>query len=372
MTTRLIRLIFTLLFFIFLSQAYAAGNMIVIGQAIDLSGPNAAIGRDYVAGIKTHFDALNSSGGINGKRIQYIVRDDQGSPDQAISLTRELIERDQVDYLFGGVGESITRAVLDAPAFKQSGQILYAPLAAAGQLKEPHVLYWRPDYRQEIQYIFTHFGKLGHKNVGVVYQESPSNLDAYRKLSTEIRERGMHLSATVQIGSSGDQSAVAAQRLAASKPGFVIVLADTISTGLFLKEFRKHDAQTFVAGTSLINLATLRELAGAKAVEWTVFSQVVPNPNAATSLIQIEHLNMMRKYRDEAVSSLTLEGYAAAKVLTKAIQQAKHSRLTLQEWVAQNGGMDVGGLSVLSSASSNHLSNYLDIALFTRGNSLKF
>ena len=41
-------------------------NTIVVGQAIDLSSPNAAIGRDYVAGIKTYFDALNSAGGIGG------------------------------------------------------------------------------------------------------------------------------------------------------------------------------------------------------------------------------------------------------------------------------------------------------------------
>lgn len=353
-------------------SAHAAGNTIVIGQAIDLSGPNAAIGRDYVAGIKTHFDAINSSGGINGKRIQYIVRDDQGEPGLAVSMTTELIERDQVDYLFGGVGDGVTRAVLDAPVFKHSGQILYAPLAAAGQLTGSRVLFWRPGYKQEIRHIFTHFGKLGLKNVGIVYQESPSNLEAYRSLSAELRERGITLTGTAHIGVNGDQSAAEAQRLAGTKPGFVIVIADTISTGLFLKEFRKHDAQTFVAGTSLINLSTLRELAGAKAVEWTVFSQVVPNPNSATTLIQVEHLNMMRKYRDETVSSLTLEGFAAAKALTKTIQQAKRSRSALHELIAQNGDIDLGGLSIVSTANSNHLSNYLDIALFKKGSGLMF
>ncbi len=128
----------------------------------------------------------------------------------------------------------------------------------------------------------------------------------------------------------------------------------------------------FVAGTSLINLSTLREVAGAKAVEWTVFSQVVPNPNSATSLIQVEHLNMMRKYRDEAVSSLTLEGFAAAKTLTKAIQQAKHSRSALQELIAQDRDIDLGGLSVGVRPHSDHLSSYLDIALFNKGSGLMF
>jgi branched-chain amino acid transport system substrate-binding protein len=376
MITRLprpVRTLFVTLLLALSLSAHAAGNTIVIGQAIDLSGPNAAIGRDYVAGIKTHFDAINSSGGINGKRIQYLVRDDQGEPALAVEITTELIERDQVDCLFGGVGDDVTRAVLEAPVFKRSRQILYAPLAA-NQVPGSHVLFWRPGYQQEISHIFAHFGKLGLKSVGIVYQESAANQEAYRHLNAEIKERRMQLTGVAQIKNSGSrvEMEMEAKRLALSKPGFVIVIADTINTALFLKEFRSYAAQTFVAGTSLINLSTLREIAGAKAIEWTVFSQVVPNPSAATSPIQIEHLNMMRKYRDEAVSSLTLEGFAAAKALTKTMQQAKRSRSALQELIAQNGEFDLGGLSIASHTNSNHLSSYLDIALFKKGSGLMF
>ena len=376
MTTRFARTVRMLLSLFLIALpllGYTAGNTIVIGQAIDLSGPNAAIGRDYVAGIKTHFDAINSAGGINGKHIQYIVRDDQGEPGLSVAMATELIERDQVDYLFGGVGDDITRAVLEAPAFKRSGQILYAPLAAS-QLGGSHVLFWRPGYKQEISYIFAYFGKLGLKSVGIVYQDSAANQDAFRSLNSEIKAHRMQLTGVAHVKSGGSQAEtdMEAKRLAVSSPGFVIVIADTISTALFLKQFRNYAANMFVAGTSLINLSTLREVAGAKAVEWTVFSQVVPNPNSATSLIQVEHLNMMRKYRDEAVSSLTLEGFAAAKTLTKAIQQAKHSRSALQELIAQDRDIDLGGLSVGVRPHSDHLSSYLDIALFNKGSGLMF
>jgi ABC-type branched-subunit amino acid transport system substrate-binding protein len=359
-------------------SALAASNFIVIGQAIDLSGPNASIGRDYVAGIKTCFDALNAAGGIGGRRIQYIVRDDRGAPQAAVKAVAELIERDQVDYLFGGIGDDVVRAVADDPLFRRSGLTLFAPLASAGApAAAGPVLFWRPGYQQEIRHIFAHFAKLGVKDIGVVYQPSPSNRDAYDSLSAEIRERKMTLTATMQIGADTGkltpQFAADASRMAASKPGFVVVIADTIGTGLFLKEFRKHSAQTFVAGTSLINLDTLRELAGARAVEWTVFSQVVPNPNAGTSLLQTEHLNMMRKYRDENVSSLTLEGFAAAKSLARAIQLARQpGRAALQDWLAQKREIDLGGLSIAAPWGTGHLSNYLDIALFRKGGGLVF
>jgi branched-chain amino acid transport system substrate-binding protein len=360
------------LLFVSLS-AVAANGAIVIGQAVDLSGPNGSIGRDYVAGIKTCFDMLNSRGGINGRRIQYVARDDHGDPKLSASAAADLIEHDQVDYLMGGVGDDVTKAVLDAPAFQRSGLALFAPLAAADYASSAPVLFWRPGYTQEIRHIFAHFSMLGINDVGIVYQDSPRNADAFRSLSAEIAQRKMKLAGIAHIGANGEQAEQEAQRLAGARPGFVLVLADTIGTAQFLKAYRKRDAQTFVAGTSLINLATLRELAGAAAVEWTVFSQVVPNPVAGTSPLQMEHLNMMRKYRDEPVSSLTLEGFAAAKALAKAIRQSKRgTRAALQEFFAQGGDSDLGGLSVLSTNNGNRLSNYVDIALFKKGIGLVF
>lgn len=349
---------------------------IVIGQAIDLSGPNASIGRDYVAGIKTCFDALNASGGIGGRHIQYIVRDDRGEPQMAAKLVAALIEREQIDYLFGGVGDDVLQAVIADTTFKRSGLTLFAPMASGGTATAAApVLFWRPSYQQEIQHVFAHFARLGVKDIGVVVQPSTSSQEAYRSLVAEIHARKMTLTATMSVSTSPAQSerqlAAEARRMAASRPDFVVVLADTISTALFLKEFRRYSAQTFVAGTSLTNLATLRELAGATAVEWTVFAQVVPNPNAGTSMLQTEHLTAMRKYRDESVSAMTLEGYAAAKSLAMMLQAARPEHGAFQQWLAQKKKLDLGGLTI-AGGSGNHLSSYLDIALFRKGGSLVF
>lgn len=353
--------------------AKAAGDAIVVGQSIDLSGPDGAIGRDYVAGIKTYFDTLNSNGGINGRKIYYIAHDDQGSASLAVKAINTLIEREHADYLIGGIGEGVTQAIADSPTFRHSNQILFAPLASSTRTHDPRVLFWRPDYRQEIRYIFSYFGKLGTKSIGIAYQDTPANQEAYEELTTEARLQGMRLAGSARIGTSPANIETEATRLAGTKPGFVVVIADTIGTGLFLKEFRKHDKQTFVAGTSLINLSTLREIAGDKAVEWTVFSQVVPNPNSATSMIQIEHLDMMRKYRDEAASSMTLEGFAVAKTLATAMQNAKTAnRSALREWLAKGTPIDIGGLSIAAPSETNRLSSYIDIALLSKGNGLLF
>ncbi len=363
---------FTLLCLLFAMNVQAQGNVIVVGQAIDLSGPNGSIGRDYVAGITTYFDSINVSGGIGGKRIKYLVRDDQGNPAVSAQAVSDLLEKDKADYLLGGIGAAVTDAVLANARFSQSGQTLFAPLVASVKTYGSRVLFWRPSPEQEMQYIFSYFDKLGIKSVGIAYQENALNQDMYQYVVAELRKRNMLMSGLVRIGVSAADMERESALLARSNPGIVIAIADTLGTGIFLKEFRKQAPRTFVAGMSLINLDTLAEVAGPKALEWTVFSQVVPNPLSKKSLIQIDHSNMMKKFRDEDLSALTFEGFMVAKTLVKAIQAGKGGRDGLQALATQKSIIDLGGVTLMPSEATHRMSNYVDMALFRKGGGLLF
>jgi branched-chain amino acid transport system substrate-binding protein len=351
----------------------AHADRIVIGQSIDLSGPGAALGRDYVAGIKTYFDGLNSRGGVQGKRIHYVVYDDRGEPARAAEGITELIQDHNVDYLMGGIGDETTQAILNAPRFRRSEHILFAPVAGASYEGNSRVMVWRPGYKQEIRHIFSHFAALGFKEVGVAYQDGPLYRDVPMLMQEEARRHAMTISGTARIGTDNDRLAGDAARLARTAPRFVVVIADGIGTALFLKEFRKHQRDTYVAGTSLTNLEMLVQLAGPQAVEWTLFSQVVPDPRAGRSLLQIEHLDMLRRFRDEPPSSLTLEGFAVAKSLVAAITMSgTGSRSALRELGNRQAELELGGLAIVFSRNWAPLSRYLDIALFRKGGYLVF
>ncbi|MES2072417.1 MAG: ABC transporter substrate-binding protein [Pseudomonadota bacterium] len=354
-------------------DALAAEKAIIVGQAIDLSGQNGSIGRDYVTGLATYFDSVNAAGGVNGRRIQYLTRDDHGDAAQAVRAVSELIEQDKVDYLIGGIGGEVVQAVVTSHSFARSGLVLFAPLANSSKNYGQRVLFWRPSQQQEIDYIFSYFAKLGIKKVGIAYQENPLNQEAYQYVVAELGRRGLALGGTAKISSLPADTDKEAKKLAAATPDIVIAIADTIGSGLFLKEFRKHAPRIFVAGTSLINLTTLAEMAGPKMLEWTVFSQVVPNPSAAVSVIQNEHIRMMKKYRDESLSSLTLEGFVVGKSLVKAMQSGNATnRNGAQNLFAQKSQIDLGGLTISPSDPDLHLSGFVDIALFRKGGGLLF
>ena len=351
-------------------RASAAGPPIVVGQAIDLSGPNGSIGRDYVAGISTYFDSLNAKGGVNGRKISYLVSDDRGEPAESARIVSGLITESRADYLLGAIGAEATQATLDAPAFAASRHVLFAPLATASGNAQPRALYWRPSIESEFLFLLVYFEKLGIKDIGIALQETPQNTRSFQFLTGEMRKRRLNMVGLVRL--SGNQAALQAdaKRLSTAGAKLVITIGNTFASAQFLKAYRRHDSSTFVAGTSLTNLTTLAEIAGPSATAFTVFSQVVPNPASTVSALQAEHIAMMKRYRDEPVSSVTLEGFAVAKTLVRMMRPDAGGK---RRSVAPDSvPIDLGGMIVGAPVNGHNMSRYLDIALFQRGGGLMF
>ena len=349
--------------------ASATMGPLVVAQSIDLSGPNGSIGRDYVAGITTCFDSINLKGGINGRKLAYVVRDDHGVPAESASNVTALIREQHADYLLGPFGTDATNAVLAAPAFAGSSHVLFAPLADSSATPSPRASFWRPDMASEYLYLLSYFGNLGIKQVGIALQDSPQNDKAFKYLTGEIRKRGMTLSGVAKITASPVAISQQAQALSQTKPRFVIAIADTIGSAQFLRAFSAFAPSTFVAGTSLTNLSTFQEIAGVNAVEWAVFSQVVPDPSKTGSGLQTDHIKMMKLLRDEPVSSVTLEGFAVGRTLVMMMQRSTVKSKALP---AGKAGLDLGGMTVSAPEAGRNMSRYVGIALLKRAGGLMF
>lgn len=354
---------------VIVNAAGAASRNVVVVQSIDLSGPNGSIGRDYVAGITTYFDGINQKGGVKARKIVYVVRDDRGNAAESAANVSALIKENGADYVMGAIGTDANRAILAAPAFAQSRHQLFAPLADSTATANARAVFWRPSMESELLHLLTHFEKLGVKQVGIALQLLPNNMRAFEFLKGEIRKRNMTLAGVANITVQADDLKEQARRLAASAPRLVISIGDTIAMAQFLRAYRAHDASTFIAGTSLVNLTTLSEIAGRRATEWTVFSQVVPNPARAVSQLQSEHIEMMKRFRDEPVSSLTLEGYAVAKTMVRMMRVDGVSAAPL---AASKGNLDLGGMLVTTAEQGGNLSRFVGIALFRPDGSLMF
>ncbi len=131
-------------------------NAIILGQSCALSGPSEDLGKEMRAGIISALDQENIKGGIHGRQIKLISRDDYYEPGQAIKNTLDLISNENVFALIGEVGTPTSRVVL--PIIKKEKIPFIAPFTGAEFLRSPinrEVLNVRAGYNEETKKIIS-------------------------------------------------------------------------------------------------------------------------------------------------------------------------------------------------------------------------
>lgn len=100
-------------------------SRIKIGYFGDLSGPTFNFGKSAYNGVLMAADEINQNGGINGRRIDVVIEDDKGSPEEAARLTAKLIDQDKVLAIIAGGTSGNSRAA--APKAQSSHVPLISP-----------------------------------------------------------------------------------------------------------------------------------------------------------------------------------------------------------------------------------------------------
>ncbi|MEN9398642.1 MAG: hypothetical protein RLZ81_3172, partial [Pseudomonadota bacterium] len=85
---------------------------ILIGQFAAMSGPAAQLGQRMQVGMQAYFTAVNAQGGVNGRAIKLLTRDDGYEPEKAAAAAKALIQEDKVFALAGSVGTPTGLAAL--------------------------------------------------------------------------------------------------------------------------------------------------------------------------------------------------------------------------------------------------------------------
>jgi branched-chain amino acid transport system substrate-binding protein len=121
------------------SVAFAQGKPIKIGVPLPLSGPAALFGVPAVKGIEMFVEDLNATGGVLGRKIELIVRDSKAAPDEAVRVSREMILKEEVNFLVGSMTSAEGPAV--STIAKENQIVLIAPIPKTDQLTAPKNLH---------------------------------------------------------------------------------------------------------------------------------------------------------------------------------------------------------------------------------------
>ncbi|RZI63979.1 MAG: ABC transporter substrate-binding protein, partial [Variovorax sp.] len=99
-----------------IGSAHAQGQPIRIGSTLALTGPLSATALTHKLVGEIYVEQLNKRGGLLGRQVQWIVKDDQSKPDLARTLYEQLVTSDKVDLLMGPYA---TGAILSAMGVAQ-------------------------------------------------------------------------------------------------------------------------------------------------------------------------------------------------------------------------------------------------------------
>lgn len=299
-------------------------RQLVVVQLVDRTGPQADLARDYLAGAKVQFDAANAvanaavNAGSGGPHIVHIVRDADPDPRGAARQALALVETEKADVLFGP-GDSLLPSLTTAPDLARRGVQIVAPLSGLA-LPADNIWYTRVDYESELDAAVKQLRSYGLSGIalavapdfaaGMLADGSPWLARIEQQLATRAFGLG---------GNVGDS----ARRIAAGRPGAVLIAGDTLAYGNLGRALAAHGWFGFLVGLSAVSPASAREILGTGYAGGIVLTQVAPGPQESTLRVVKEHVARMKQYLDEPPSPATLAGYIGAAWLVRVAAAAR-------------------------------------------------
>ncbi len=211
------------------NKAEAPGNTgpIKIGVLLPLTGEAAVYGEPGRNVLMLAAEEINTSGGINGRRIELIIEDAKCSGKDAASAAQKLINVDKVQVIIGGFCSSESLAAL--PVAEAAKVILFSPGSSSPDLtgKSPYFFRNYPsDATQGAVLAQVAFADKGWKKVAFIQEKLDYPLGIYKAFDAKFTELG---GATVKEEFASDTTdfKTALSKLRAQKPDAIFIDTQT-------------------------------------------------------------------------------------------------------------------------------------------------
>ena len=215
----------------------AAQDTIKIGMVMQMTGPNAAGGREISAAAKLYMAQHGDS--VAGKKIELIFRDDASIPDNAKRLAQELIVNDKVSLLAAGITPS---AMAMAPIATEAKVPTVVTISGTSVVTERSPYYVRTSFTlgQQSGIIADWAIKNGsHKAVSVLSDWAPG-AEAGKVFEASFTKGGGQVLETLKVPLANPDFAPFLQRAADLHPDTLFVFVPAGQAGTFARQFAER------------------------------------------------------------------------------------------------------------------------------------
>ena len=344
-----------------------------IGASMPLTGHAAYLGNETLRGATAYINQVNASGGVHGRKVSLIVRDDGYDPPRCVDNTQQLIIGDQVFALSCYVGTPTTNKIL--PMLTEARIPLVGAFTGAYDLRVPfqrYVINVRPSYYQETSAAVAHLVEdLGLKRVGVFYQYDAYGFDGLKGAELALRGYGL---TPVARGSYARGTMDVEEGLAKILEGgaqAVVIIGTSAPSAKFIQLARETSPDMVFYAVSFVGAEEIAKALGPGEQAKVIISQVMPPPDLPETQSLLwgvrEYGELLRQHHPgHAPTAVGLEGFINAKVLVEGLRRAgpELDRERFIEAIESVRDFSLGLANTLAYAPGDHQG--LERVYFTR------
>lgn len=322
-----------------------------IGMANALSGPASGLGVDLKAGADAFLSRVNAAGGVNGRKIVLVSKDDGYEPEKTAAATKALIEQDKVFALFGYVGTPTSAAAV--PLASRAGVPYLFPFTGAEFLRNP-VNKWvfnvRASYFDETELMVERLTKdAGAKKIALFIQDDAFGEAGKAGVNRALHKRNMKVAEEARYKRNTLEVDAGLAKIKAAAPDGVVFIGTYASLAAIVKKAKAQGIKAKFMTVSFIGTAGFIRDAGADG-DGVYITQVMPSPDSGAPVVK----QFLHDMKGGPVNYSSLEGYIDAAVLVEALKKAGASPTRAGFMSALEGlSADLGGLKVGFSATSH-------------------
>ncbi len=300
-------------------------DKVLFGQSAAFSGPAWELGTNMKLGILAAFQEANEAGGVHGRTLELVSRDDAYEPEAAIENTFELIEDEGVFSLIGAVGTPTSRSAVPVAANAQVPYI--APFTGAAFLRETkwrNVVNLRASYNQETEEMVARLTEdLGIERIAVLYQDDSFGRAGLVGATRALERRDME---PVSVGFYPRNTLAvktALLHLQRGNPEAIIMVGAYQPVATLVKWARRTGLDPVFFTISFVGSNALAEFLGPDG-ENVFVTQVVPFPSDDSIPIVAAYLKALRAHDPEAKPGwVSLEGYVSGRLAISGMETCR-------------------------------------------------
>ena len=346
-------------------QAATAGT-IKIGAILAETGPSF-LGVPEANTLRMLTEEFNKMGGVNGNKIELIIKDSGGNPEKAISFAKQLIEEEKV---FAIIGPSTSGETMKIKNIAEQAQIPLVSCAAAAVIVDP-VAKWvfkTPQMDSDaVKKIYMEMNKMNISKIGVVVGNTGFGKAGKGQLLKIAPDFGIEVVISeVYDKKATDLSAVVAKLMAHKDIQAVINWSIVPAQSIIIKNIRQAGWDVPIFQSHGFGNIKFVKAAGA-AAEGVIFPagrllvvDVLPDDNVQKPVLAKYKRDYEAKYKED-VSTFGGHAYDAFMILTRAIGEGGLDKAKVRDAIENMKGF-VGTGGVFNFSAKNH--NGLDIDAF--------